>query len=67
MLTQRYMNVREVAALLGSSEGAIRKRMQRGQIPFFRDRKTGAIRFDLKDIDRLMDGSYYDPRPKRRV
>lgn len=49
---QRYTTVQDAAEYLGMSEGALRGRIQRGQIPFIRD--SGRIRFDKQELDKLM-------------
>jgi len=51
-MTQRYMAVQEAARYIGVTETALRRRVERGSIPFIRDGRS--IRFDASDLDRYM-------------
>lgn len=49
-MERRFYNIKEVACYLGFTVSAIRKWIRTGQIPFHHI--NGAIRFDIKEIDR---------------
>jgi excisionase family DNA binding protein len=46
------MSVQEAARYIGVTETALRRRVERGSIPFIRDGRN--IRFDAADLDRFM-------------
>ncbi len=66
----RYMTLREAAAYLSLTEKALRRRVERRQIPFTRIGRS--VRFDRRALDRLMqreavDGTGLDVRVSRSV
>lgn len=48
-MDKRFFNAKELATYLGLSEETIRKRAQRGTIPFSKFGKS--LRFDIRKID----------------
>lgn len=61
-MTPRYLDVSAAAAYLGITETALRTRVHRGTMPFIREH--GRLRFDTKDLDRLMEAHRMSRRPK---
>jgi len=50
-----WMNTQEAARYLRISPGALRNHVSRGDVPFYKFRRT--LRFKRTELDRLIEGS----------
>ncbi len=57
-LASRYLTLRDAAAYLSLTEGALRHRVERREVPFCRLGRS--LRFDRQALDRLMRQSAVD-------
>ena len=56
MQSQRFLDTRQVASLLGLSPGTVQKWRQKGKLPYYKIAGS-IIRYDRDDIERLVSES----------
>jgi excisionase family DNA binding protein len=59
---RRYFATKEAAEYLGTTPAALRKRVERGEIPYIRDGRR--LRFDRLDLDAHMRARRIDAAPQ---